>query len=238
LKKLIVIIPALDEQLSLQQLLPLVVSELSSLTEWNSEILTVIGVGSAESDIQEILDSGAVPVIRGPSNTFGDAIRTGLQVAQNYNPECILIMDADGSHSPKTIPRLVKTMSQGNFDIVIASRYTPGGGSHNSLLLKLMSRLLNFTYSMVLGIAAKDVSTNYKIYRADLLSNIHLVCQNFDVVEEILLEIKRIKNGNLVIKEIPDHFEKRVLGESKRNLMLFILSYVTTLFRLRFRKIR
>ena len=238
MKKLIVIIPALDEQLSLRQLLPMVVIELSSLTEWNSEVLTVIGVDSTQSDIQEILNCGGIPVIRGPSNTFGDAIRTGFEVAQNYNPDCILMMDADGSHSPKTIPRLVKTMSQGNFDIVIASRYAAGGGSHNSLLLKLMSRLLNYTYSMVLGIDAKDVSTNYKIYRAELLADIHLVCQNFDVVEEILLEIKRTKSGNLVIKEIPDHFEKRVLGKSKRNLMLFILSYITTLFRLRFRKIR
>jgi dolichol-phosphate mannosyltransferase len=237
LPNLVLIIPALDEILSLRELLPKILSELEQLKDYSSEILVVVGMESTELDGKEILALGGVPVIRGPSNTFGDAIRTGFEQAKTYTPQYILIMDADGSHNPRTIPRLLGTIAGGDFDIVIASRYTVGGGSHNAIPLKLMSKVLNFTYSRVLGIDAKDVSTNYKIYRAELLADLKLACQNFDIVEEILLEIKRIRSGNLDIKEIPDHFEKRIYGTSKRNLALFILSYITTLIRLRFRRI-
>ena len=232
------IIPALDEILNLRQLLPKVFRELEQFNDYASKILVIVGVESSESEINEIMALGCVPIIRGPSNTFGDAIRSGFAEAKAYNPEFILIMDADGSHNPRTIPRLIRAIDGGGFDVVIASRYAVGGGSHNTTLLKFMSKVLNFTYSKVLGINAKDVSTNYKIYRGVLLADLHLSCQNFDIVEEILLEVKRIRGGKLEIKEIPDHFEKRIFGESKRNLALFILSYITTLLRLRFRSIR
>jgi dolichol-phosphate mannosyltransferase len=89
----------------------------------------------------------------------------------------------------------------------------------------------------VLGINAQDVSNNYKIYRAEALRNIQLKCSNFDVVEEILLEMKRQQGSDFIIEEIPDFFQERNSGRSKRNLFLFMISYGVTLIRLRLRSI-
>jgi dolichol-phosphate mannosyltransferase len=86
-----------------------------------------------------------------------------------------------------------------------------------------------------LGINANDVSNNYKIYRAEALRTIQLKCSNFDIVEEILLEIRKKHGNDFVIEEIPDYFQERISGSSKRSLLLFMISYGLTLIRLRFR---
>jgi dolichol-phosphate mannosyltransferase len=95
-----------------------------------------------------------------------------------------------------------------------------------------MSRLLNRAYAVVLGIHARDLSTNYKLYRASVLTDIKLSCQNFDIVEEILAKARQADPG-IVVKEIPDYFHQRRYGESKRRLGPFVASYLVTLARLR-----
>jgi dolichol-phosphate mannosyltransferase len=147
-------------------------------------------------------------------------------------------MDADGSHNPKTIPKLLTKIEESRASVVVASRYVDGGGTANSLILRIMSRVLNKVYAIVLGINAQDISNNYKIYRAEALRNIRLKCSNFDIVEEILLEIKKKHGSYFVIEEIPDYFQERVSGKSKRNLFLFMISYGLTLVRLRARSIK
>jgi len=67
------------------------------------------------------------------------------------------------------------------------------------------------------------------------LSESKLVCKNYDIVEEILLEAKKIK-PDLNVSEIPDHFHERVHGDSKRKLSVFIATYLATLIRLKIRK--
>jgi dolichol-phosphate mannosyltransferase len=59
-----------------------------------------------------------------------------------------------------------------------------------------------------------------------------LRCKNFDIIEEILLNIFKL-NPKLSYKEVPFTFKKRLFGESKRNLLLFILTYIFTIFKLR-----
>jgi dolichol-phosphate mannosyltransferase len=142
-------------------------------------------------------------------------------------------MDADGSHEPTSIIRLVNEAKQSGADIVIASRYISGGKTENSMVLKLMSKILNKIFSLILGIGCKDVSTNFKIYRSDLIRDIELSCKNFDVVEELLLKAKIKSGANFSFVEIPDHFQQRKFGETKRKLSVFIMSYIVTLVKLR-----
>ena len=229
-----VVIPALDELDNLRFLLPQIQSSLSELDEVVSKIYVILGTDAVNSDIQELKKIGVFPIIRSPSNSFGDAIRTGLEIASTPPSDLLLIMDADGSHSPSTIPKLVHAIIENDLDVVIASRYVSGGSSANSRVLQVMSRILNITYSLVLGIKAKDISTNFKIYRGNLIEGIELRCNNFDIVEELLLELKRKTGNNLRIQEVPDYFAVRMHGHSKRNLIKFIFSYTLTLFRLRF----
>ncbi len=117
------------------------------------------------------------------------------------------------------------------FDVVVASRYTEGGHTENSPLLILMSRMLNWTYAFFLNINCRDVSNSYKLYRGDELRALDLKCENFDIVEEILIRLAR-KKKELRIKELPFTFKQRMFGKSKRNLFAFMFSYAFTLVRL------
>ena len=226
--ELSIIIPAFLEEENLRILLPRVIRAVSAEIP-EMEILII--------DSKEPLDftkavcekNGVKYFNREDSNNFGDAVRMGIRQAQG---EYILFMDADGSHAPELISRLLKY--RGDYDVVIGSRYIEGGFTENSPALILMSRILNMTYRIVLGLKCWDVSNSFKLYRAEQLKQIELHCTHFDIVEEILFKMHRRFKVSII--EVPITFKKRMFGESKRNLLLFIVEYVFTIIKLRLGK--
>jgi dolichol-phosphate mannosyltransferase len=231
-----VLIPSFEEFESLRNILPRLNAVLRQMNDCAFSVYVVTEMQPSEGTIR-FLETQRVKVVkRSPTNSFGDAIRSGIAAIPEAF-ELTIIMDADGSHSPETIPKLLT--GGDDFDVVVASRYVPGGSSDNGVVLRLMSRALNWTYSLVLGIDCKDVSTNFKRYRTIDLKSIELTSSNFDAVEEILIRIaQRRRPMKLRILEIPDHFSERVAGISKRKLSVFIASYILTLVRLRLETMR
>ncbi len=146
----------------------------------------------------------------------------------------MIFMDSDGSHTPEFLPQLWREREHA--DVVIASRYVEGGYTENSKMLVGMSRVLNWSYSLILGLPCKDVSNSFKLYRRAQLQCLVLKCENFDIVEEILYKLIRLF-PDLKIKEVPFSFKKRMFGETKRHLLWFILSYAITILKLRFMRI-
>ena len=122
-------------------------------------------------------------------------------------------------------------MQNGNYDIVIGSRYIKGGKTDNPFILVFMSYVLNISYRLFFRLNVSDVSDSFRIYKSEIVKGLNLQCENFDVVEEIL--IKANLNKSLNIKEIPIVFNKRMYGESKRDLFRFILSYIGTIKKLK-----
>ena len=225
-----IVIPAYDELLNLRELVPEIKRVTQQLQNFSTEILIVLPSIAKPEEIQEIKNFGATVVMRQPTDSFGDALRSGF-AALSDTSEFVLVMDADYSHNPLAITRLLAASSGAH--VVVASRYTHGGTTANSLLLKIMSRLLNLAYSIVLGINCRDISTNYKLYRRSDIKNIVLICKDFDIVEEILFQVKSIHGQSFVIREVPDHFYERKFGVTKRQLRPFIISYFRTLVRLK-----
>ncbi len=128
-------------------------------------------------------------------------------------------------------------MQKDQSDVIIASRYMKGGHTENSPVLIAMSKIVNWGFAFVLNIKCKDVSNSFRLYDGEKLKSLTLKCENFDIVEEILYKLIRIFKG-LSIKEIPFSFKQRMFGETKRNLGKFIITYIFTLARLRFMKIK
>jgi hypothetical protein len=88
------------------------------------------------------------------------------------------------------------------------------------------------------GVHVSAVQRNpmtYEHIAPEKVGNINLTCNNFDIVEEILFKIHLLHNRKTQIIEIPDHFYNRDLGVTKRKLGPFIITYIFTLVRLRFR---
>ncbi|MCI9612942.1 MAG: glycosyltransferase [Eubacterium sp.] len=158
---------------------------------------------------------------------YGGAFRTGIKYASK---ERLLVLDADGSHNPKDIPAIYKKFEKG-YDLVIGSRYTKGGKSNDRKLSFLMSKLLNMTMRIAIGVKAKDISTSFRLYDMKQIKEVTLVRNNYDVLQEVILKMKinkRKKRQTFLIGEIPIIFQKRVYGDSKRKLWKFIKGYVYT----------
>mgnify|MGYP007056182815 FL=1 len=82
------------------------------------------------------------------------------------------------------------------------------------------------------GIRVKDVSDSYRMYRTEQTQALVLECDNFDIVEEILIKLSMSRQP-YDIREVPIYFEERKAGVSKRKLGKFILSYLATMRRLK-----
>lgn len=222
-----VVLPSYLEEENLRQLLPRLSAVLRDLGV-PSEVIVVDTIAPMDFTSDVCKQNNVRYVNREDGNFFGDAVRTGIFKADG---EFIVFMDADGSHPPEFIKNM--WYESVDNDIVIASRYIEGGATDNNRILVIMSLLVNFMYSLVLNLNCKDVSNSFKLYRASLIKNLVLNCRNFDIVEEILFKIKRTNRG-VRIKELPFTFRKRMFGNTKRNLVLFIFSFIVTLLRLRF----
>jgi len=224
-----VVLPSYLEEENLRLLLPRLNSVLTSLGI-GYETLVVDTMSPMDGTREVCEQNGALYLNRENGNLYGDAVRTGISRARG---EFLLFMDADGSHPPEFIRKMYQQI-EGN-DIVIASRYIAGGSTDNTKILILMSLTVNILYSLVLNLKCKDVSNSFKLYHAALFQGLNLYCNNFDIVEEILFKIKK-KHKSVKIKEIPFSFKKRMFGHTKRNLFVFIFSFLFTLIKLRFGK--
>jgi dolichol-phosphate mannosyltransferase len=221
-----VVLPAYLEEENLRLLLPRLTRTVELLgIRW--EVVVVETMQPMDKTADVCIENGCTCIARKGGNSFGDAVRTGIR---NSRGERVLFMDADGSHPPEFIEELWR--HRGNADVIIASRYTPGGVTENSWSLVLMSRALNLSYSWLLGLNCCDVSNSFKLYPGDSLRALRLECSNFDIVEEILCRLVHGKPP-ATVKEIPATFKNRMFGDTKRNLVVFVASYLYTILRLR-----
>ena len=221
-----VILPSYKEEENLKIILPKISKVLKKLNI-TYEILVIDTFKSLDNTKEVCIKNNCKYFNRENSNDFGIAVKTGIEKSLG---KFIIFMDADGSHEPNFINELYFNID--NNDVVVASRYIKKGGTENTFILLMMSRILNILYSLILNIPCKDISNSYKLYKKEQLDKLKLRCKNFDIIEEILYKLYK-QNKNLKIKEIPFIFKKRKFGNTKRNLLLFIISFTITIIKLR-----
>ena len=218
-----VAILAYNEADNLRWLLPEIKKYVDQLDLQSVEYLIVDSMKPTDDTEQVCKEFGAIYVNQ-TEEGYGGAMRTAFKCASR---ELFLILDADGSQDYTQIPKLYEQICQGA-DVVLGSRYMKGGKTDDSKSSQIMSKVLNKVYTTALGIKAKDISGSFRIYHTADLKDLCLTCRNFDIAEEVLLKLK-LKNKNLDIREVPISFVKRTIGESKRSLVRFIVSFAKTL---------
>ncbi len=171
-KRTAVIIPTYNEvenlAILIEQLLGLDVGLLPIVVDDNSP--------DGTGDLADALAAAhpGVSVIHRPSKLgLGTAYLTGFQLAFQMGVDFIMTMDADFSHNPRFIPSMLAAMS--DFDLVIGSRYVPGGGTrHCTLGRRLLSRGANAFAKLMLGLKTGDCTAGFRCYRRDVLQAIPL----------------------------------------------------------------
>jgi len=145
---------------------------------------------------------------------LGSAIKTGMQYAIDHGYPWLINLDGDLSHNPAVIPELLA--KQDSYDLVIGSRYVPGGGLEGCSWRRIaVSRFANQLARWMVGWKIQDCSSAYRLYRIATLQRIQLQTleeTGYGFLEEILAYL--IKNGAKV-SEVPIIYRERRLGQSK-----------------------
>jgi dolichol-phosphate mannosyltransferase len=145
---------------------------------------------------------------------LGSAYITGLQWGLKRGFEAFLEMDADFSHEPSRIPHFLEALK--THDVVIGSRWIPGGSVVNWPLRRvLLSRLGNLYSQAILGMGVRDLTGGYIGYRRCVLEAIGLHRIHSDGYSfQIEMKYRALKKG-FRLTEIPIRFADRTAGASK-----------------------
>ena len=145
---------------------------------------------------------------------LGAAYKAGFAWAKNKGYDAVVEMDADGSHAPEELPKMLDVLRE--TDAVLGTRYIPGGSVHNWPAHRLLlSRGGNIYIRMALGMPFKDATGGYRVYRMPVLDAI-----NVDTVAstgysfQVELAWRTYKAG-FRMAEVPISFTEREHGVSK-----------------------
>jgi len=210
-----VIIPALNEGPNLALLLPLLRPVLDGLGI-RYEILII----TREPDPQTREVAAQFGVMLAEQNTpgYGGALMTGFALASG---DYLLTMDADLSHEPDFLVNLWQRRNDA--EITIASRYVPGGAATMPALRYVMSRALNWFFSLGLDLPFHDMSSGFRLYKASAIRGETLAVRSFAILQTILV---RAYTQGWRIQEVPFHYTPRKHGKSKAQLVGFAMDYL------------
>lgn len=140
---------------------------------------------------------------------LGTAVIEGFRAS---HAPIVGVIDADMSHPPRLLPRMLAAMQQAHADVVVASRYIPGGGTRGWPMGRLvMSRLACL---MARGLTpVRDATSGFFLIRRDLASDVRISAGGFKICLELL-----VRGRPASVLEVPYVFEGRTAGESKMNL--------------------
>ncbi len=145
---------------------------------------------------------------------LGGAQRAGMRAGIDGGYDRVVIMDADGSHAPESVPALVAAAD--DHDVAIGSRYVPGGKVVNWAWHRVfLSKGANTAARLVLGGEIRDWTSSFRCYRVDMLAKLDFErfrSDGYAFAEEMLFECRY--NGFSTV-EVPITFVERRAGKSK-----------------------
>ncbi len=151
---------------------------------------------------------------RSAKRGLGPAYLAGFRRALDAGAELILEMDCDFSHAPADVPRLLAAAEHA--DVVLGSRYVPGGGVRNwGLVRRAVSRGGSLYAQLLLGVRIRDLTGGFKCYRRSVLETIDLdAIGSHGYAFQIETTYRAIRAGFRAV-EVPITFVDREAGGSK-----------------------
>jgi dolichol-phosphate mannosyltransferase len=164
---------------------------------------------------------------RASKQGLGKAYLDGFGVALGAGAGIVVQMDADFSHAPASLPSLVAPIVAGDADLVIGSRYTPGGGVVDwGVGRRIISRAGSIFARVVLGLRPNDLTGGFKAWRRETLASVP-----FDGVHAggYVFQIEmtyRASRAGARVREVPITFHDRRVGQSKMSRRIVVEAFV------------
>jgi len=221
-----VVLPTYNEAENVEPMVAAILATLPAVT------VLVVDDGSPDGtgDLADALAAGDPRVRvrhRAQKQGLGRAYLDGFGVALAGGATVVVQMDADFSHDPAALPRLVGPITAGVADLVIGSRYTKGGGVTDwGIGRRLISRGGSVFARVVLGLGQNDLTGGFKAWRAPTLAavpfeGIHAGGYVFQIEMTF-----RASRAGARIREVPITFRDRRVGQSKMSRRIVVEALV------------
>lgn len=218
----LIIIPTYNERENIEELLALITQ-----TDPAAHILIVDDNSPdrtfeiVEGLIQSVYSGRLFLLKRAGKLGLGTAYIAGFKWALAREYDYIFEMDADFSHDPKYLPDFLAAIQ--THDLVLGSRYVPGGGVKNwGLLRKFISRGGSLYARTILGLSLRDLTGGFKCFRREVLQAINLDEIKSNGYSFQIEMTYRAKLQGFRIAETPIIFEDRTAGKSKMSRKIFL----------------
>lgn len=220
MKVVTVVIPTLNEAAT-------VTDVITGSRRYSNDILVVDG--HSQDNTALVACSLGARVILDHKKGKGDAIRTAIP---HIKREITVFIDADGSHDPDDIPRLVQPILEGIADHVSGSRLMGGSselhGGFDECFRLMGSSFITACINHRFGVKLSDSQNGFRAIRTDVLKSLGLR-ENITTIEQEMI-IKTLKKGYRMA-EVTSHEHKRKAGYSKIELRKVALRYVYSMIK-------
>ncbi len=209
--KLVVQIPALNEEASIVKVISSIPRQMPSIDE---VVVLVVDDGSRDRTAKWARANGAVVVSHPQNRGVGAAFRTGIATSTDLNADVVVTIDADGQFNPADIPRLIEPIVNGKADFVTASRFmdpalTPEMPASKRWGNRFMARWV----SSMIGQRFYDVSCGFRAYSRNAFLRLNLL-GNFTYTHEVFLTLAfadvPIMEVPVVVRGVREHGQSRV----------------------------
>lgn len=212
--KALIVVPTYNESVNLEWIVGRILAA-------QPEVDILVADDNSPDGTGEIADRLAaadprVHVLHRPSKQgLGSAYRAGFAWGLDRDYDVLLEMDADGSHRPEDLPQILAASAAGA-DLVLGSRWVPGGGVVNwPTHRRLISRGGTLYARLMLGISVRDATGGFRAFRRDALLKLPLdevasqgYCFQIDMTRRVLA-------AGMSVVEVPITFVERERGQSK-----------------------
>lgn len=225
MSKAIVIIPTYNERENITEMIDAVLSLPLSLHMLVVDDNSPDGTAQAVEELKAVYNRSEVRlhlVKRSGKLGLGTAYLTGFKYALQYGYDYILEMDADFSHDPKDLPRLLRACMENGAQVAIGSRYITGVNVVNWPIGRvLLSYFASLYVRLITGMPVFDTTAGFVCYHRSVLETIPLDKVKFiGYAFQIEMKFKAWKYG-FKLAEVPIVFTERTRGQSKMSAGIF-----------------
>ncbi len=220
-ERVLIIVPTYNERENIEVLVPRIFAVVPHVNVLIVDDSSPDGTGAAANALAA--DDVRVHVLARPHKRgLGAAYRDGFRWALSKDYDTVIEMDADLSHDPSYLPRLLDTIA-GGADLVIGSRRTRGGGTENwGMWRRAISAGGNIYASTILGVDVGDLTAGFKAFRRRVLETLDLEAIRSEGYSfQIEMTYRTLRAGFRVV-EIPIVFVDRRVGQSKLSRRIFV----------------